>query len=143
MRRRRGRSIGARRAAAGLAGTGLPLIAAGADKALIDDVRVFDEFVGGSLGAGKKSLAITVRLQPVEKTLTDEEIEELLGLDEEVGEPPGVEHRLALRTGGEQLPAPSIEAAVQVGDKIQRPCGQDLVETGAQGREDMDGTLIG
>jgi len=49
--------------------------AAGADKALIDDVRVFDEFVGGSLGEGKKSLAITVRMQPVEKTLTDEEIE--------------------------------------------------------------------
>ncbi|MDU8943954.1 phenylalanine--tRNA ligase subunit beta [Ovoidimarina sediminis] len=49
--------------------------AQGADKALIGDVRVFDEFVGGSLGEGKKSLAITVRLQPVEKTLTDEEIE--------------------------------------------------------------------
>ena len=49
--------------------------AAGADKALIADVRVFDEFVGGSLGEGKKSLAITVRLQPVEKTLTEKEIE--------------------------------------------------------------------
>jgi phenylalanyl-tRNA synthetase beta chain len=49
--------------------------AAGADKALIEDVRVFDEFIGGSLGEGKKSLAITVRMQPVEKTLTDDEIE--------------------------------------------------------------------
>ena len=49
--------------------------AAGADKALIEDVRVFDEFIGGSLGEGKKSLAITVRMQPTEKTLTDEEIE--------------------------------------------------------------------
>ncbi|MCC1495122.1 phenylalanine--tRNA ligase subunit beta [Cognatishimia sp. F0-27] len=49
--------------------------ASGADKALIDDVRVFDEFVGGSLGAGKKSLAITVRLQPSDKTLTEKEIE--------------------------------------------------------------------
>jgi len=49
--------------------------AAGADKTLIDEVRVFDEFVGGSLGAGKKSLAIAVRLQPVDKTLTDEEID--------------------------------------------------------------------
>ncbi|MGV6849405.1 MAG: phenylalanine--tRNA ligase subunit beta-related protein, partial [Marinibacterium sp.] len=47
----------------------------GADKTLIDDVRVFDEFIGGSLGEGRKSLAITVRLQPVEKTLTDAEIE--------------------------------------------------------------------
>ena len=35
--------------------------AAGADKALIDDVRIFDEFIGGSLGEGKKSLAMTVR----------------------------------------------------------------------------------
>jgi phenylalanyl-tRNA synthetase beta chain len=29
--------------------------AQGADKALIADVRVFDEFIGGSLGEGKKS----------------------------------------------------------------------------------------
>ena len=49
--------------------------AAGADKALIESVRVFDEFVGGSLGAGKKSLAITVRMQPVDRTLTEAEIE--------------------------------------------------------------------
>ncbi|KKL45504.1 hypothetical protein LCGC14_2355020, partial [marine sediment metagenome] len=34
--------------------------AKGADKNLIEDVRVFDEFIGGSLGEGKKSLAITV-----------------------------------------------------------------------------------
>jgi phenylalanyl-tRNA synthetase beta chain len=51
--------------------------ARGADKALIEDVRVFDEFVGGSLGEGKKSLAITVRIQPSEKTLTEEEIESI------------------------------------------------------------------
>ncbi|CUH78256.1 phenylalanine--tRNA ligase subunit beta [Tropicibacter naphthalenivorans] len=49
--------------------------AAGADKALIDDVRVFDEFIGGSLGEGKKSLAITVRLQPTDKTLKEKDIE--------------------------------------------------------------------
>jgi phenylalanyl-tRNA synthetase beta chain len=49
--------------------------AAGADKALIDDVRVFDEFIGGNLGEGKKSLAITVRLQPTEKTLKDADID--------------------------------------------------------------------
>lgn len=49
--------------------------AAGADKALIADVRVFDEFIGGSLGEGKKSLAITVRLQPTEATLKDADIE--------------------------------------------------------------------
>ncbi|MCV2890811.1 phenylalanine--tRNA ligase subunit beta [Ruegeria aquimaris] len=49
--------------------------AAGADKALIEDVRVFDEFIGGSLGEGKKSLAITVRLQPTEATLKEKDIE--------------------------------------------------------------------
>ncbi|MCM2562190.1 phenylalanine--tRNA ligase subunit beta [Lutimaribacter sp. EGI FJ00015] len=49
--------------------------AAGADKALIENVRVFDEFIGGSLGEGKKSLAITVRLQPTEKTLKEADIE--------------------------------------------------------------------
>jgi len=51
--------------------------AAGADKALIADVRVFDEFVGGSLGAGKKSLAVAVRLQPTEATLKEADIESL------------------------------------------------------------------
>ena len=49
--------------------------AAGADKALISDVRVFDEFIGGSLGEGRKSLAITVRLQPRDATLTEKDIE--------------------------------------------------------------------
>ncbi|PIE10766.1 MAG: phenylalanine--tRNA ligase subunit beta [Rhodobacterales bacterium] len=49
--------------------------AAGADKALIDDVRVFDEFIGGALGEDRKSLAITVRLQPQDATLTDEQID--------------------------------------------------------------------
>ncbi len=49
--------------------------AAGADKALIEDVRVFDEFIGGSLGEGKKSLAVTVRLQPTERTLQEKDIE--------------------------------------------------------------------
>ncbi|MEM8593180.1 MAG: phenylalanine--tRNA ligase subunit beta, partial [Pseudomonadota bacterium] len=49
--------------------------AMGADKALIEEVRVFDEFIGGSLGEGKKSLAVTVRLQPREATLKDAEID--------------------------------------------------------------------
>jgi len=49
--------------------------AAGADKAMIGGVRVFDEFIGGSLGEGKKSLAITVRIEPQDKTLTEAEIE--------------------------------------------------------------------
>ena len=53
--------------------------AAGADKALIEEVRVFDEFIGGSLGEGKKSIAVTVRLQPTEKTLKEADIEAVAG----------------------------------------------------------------
>ncbi len=53
--------------------------AQGADKALIESVRVFDEFNGekaeAQMGKGKKSIAVTIRLQPTEKTLTDAEIE--------------------------------------------------------------------
>ena len=53
--------------------------ALGADKALITDVRVFDQFTGeraeAQMGAGKKSIALTVRLQPTTATLTDAEIE--------------------------------------------------------------------
>ena len=53
--------------------------ALGADKALIETVRVFDEFAGekaeAQMGAGRKSLAIAVRLQPQGKTLTEEELE--------------------------------------------------------------------
>ena len=48
--------------------------AAGADKELIEEVRVFDEFAGGALAEGKKSLAITMRLQPKEATLKEDEI---------------------------------------------------------------------
>ena len=49
--------------------------ASSADKSLIDTVRVFDEFSSEALGAGKKSLAITVRLQPVETTLTEADLD--------------------------------------------------------------------
>ncbi len=49
--------------------------ALGADKKLITNVTVFDLYEGEGVGAGKKSLAIEVTLQPREKTLTDEEIE--------------------------------------------------------------------
>ena len=49
--------------------------AMGADKELISDVRVFDEFIGGSLGEGRKSIAITVRMQPRDATLKDKDIE--------------------------------------------------------------------
>jgi phenylalanyl-tRNA synthetase beta chain len=53
--------------------------ARGADKALISDVSVFDVFAGpraeAQMGAGRKSLAIAVRLQPTAATLTEAEIE--------------------------------------------------------------------
>lgn len=51
--------------------------AAGADKNLISDIRVFDLFEGPSLGEDKKSVAIEVQLQPTDKTLTDEQIAEV------------------------------------------------------------------
>jgi len=47
----------------------------GADKALIEDVALFDIYKGAGVPDGKKSLALEVTLQPREKTLTDEEIE--------------------------------------------------------------------
>ncbi|MEH6629811.1 MAG: phenylalanine--tRNA ligase subunit beta [Halopseudomonas aestusnigri] len=49
--------------------------AKGADKALISDVVLFDIYTGKGVEEGKKSLAITVTLQPKDHTLTDEEIE--------------------------------------------------------------------
>lgn len=68
--------------------------ALGADKTLIDTVRVFDQFTGdkaeAQMGAGKKSLAITVRLQPQDKTLTEAEIEAISAkIIEKVGKATG------------------------------------------------------
>ena len=53
--------------------------AKGGEKKLIDSVSVFDVFAGAKaeaqMGAGKKSVAISVRIQPVQATLTDTEID--------------------------------------------------------------------
>ncbi len=49
--------------------------ALGADKVHVVDVRVFDEFIGGSLGAGKKSIAFAVKLQPKDATFTDKDLD--------------------------------------------------------------------
>ena len=49
--------------------------AAGADKALIESVSVFDVYEGKGVAEGMKSLAIAVRLQPRDKTLTEAEID--------------------------------------------------------------------
>ncbi len=53
--------------------------AKGADKALVESVSVFDVFAGEAIGAGRKSVAIEVTLQPRERTLTEEEIEQVSG----------------------------------------------------------------
>jgi len=50
-----------------------------ADRALIESVTVFDVYEGKTLGEGKKSIAIAVRVQPRDKTLTEAEIEALAG----------------------------------------------------------------
>ncbi|MEO0992613.1 MAG: phenylalanine--tRNA ligase subunit beta [Pseudomonadota bacterium] len=55
--------------------------ALGADKALVADAQVFDLFEGAraaeQFGEGKKSVGVTLRLEPKDGTLTDEQIEAL------------------------------------------------------------------
>jgi phenylalanyl-tRNA synthetase beta chain len=53
--------------------------AKGADKALIQSVSVFDVFAGEAIGAGRKSVAIEVTLQPRQQTLTEAEIDQVSG----------------------------------------------------------------
>lgn len=45
------------------------------DRELINDVSVFDVYMGKGVDPGKKSVAINVTLQPKERTLTDADIE--------------------------------------------------------------------
>lgn len=49
----------------------------GADRKLITDARIFDLFEGPSVGEGKKSLAVEITLQPVEASLTEEDLKAL------------------------------------------------------------------
>ncbi|WP_330168475.1 phenylalanine--tRNA ligase subunit beta [Bartonella grahamii] len=51
--------------------------ASGADKKLIHSVQIFDIFEDSSFGEDKKSVAIEVTIQPIERTLTDEDLEKL------------------------------------------------------------------
>jgi phenylalanyl-tRNA synthetase beta chain len=64
---------------AGVEAQALVQAARGADKILIAEAHVFDEFAGeraaAQMGRGKKSLALTVLLQPRDRTLTEAEIE--------------------------------------------------------------------
>ena len=46
-----------------------------ADRKLISKITVFDVYQGAGIEPGKKSIAISVTLQPREKTMTDQEIE--------------------------------------------------------------------
>jgi phenylalanyl-tRNA synthetase beta chain len=49
----------------------------GAEKNLIREVTVFDVYAGDKIAADKKSLALSVTLQPKDKTLTDADIDTL------------------------------------------------------------------
>jgi phenylalanyl-tRNA synthetase beta chain len=46
-----------------------------AERALIETVSVFDVYEGKGVPEGKRSVAIAIRLQPKDKTLTDTEID--------------------------------------------------------------------
>ena len=47
------------------------------DKKLIKDVRIFDVYQGDNIAEGKKSIAFNVTLEPKDKTLSDNDIEEV------------------------------------------------------------------
>ena len=51
--------------------------ARGAERKLVESVELFDVYEGKTVPDGKKSLAIAVTIQPLERTLTDLEIEEV------------------------------------------------------------------
>ncbi len=48
-----------------------------AERQLLDSVQVFDVYSGKGVEEGKKSVALSVKLQPKDRTLTDEEIEKV------------------------------------------------------------------
>ena len=48
---------------------------ANCDRQLIKEVNIFDIFSGKNIAEAKKSVALRVRIQPIEKTLTSEEID--------------------------------------------------------------------
>ena len=47
------------------------------DKKLIKDVKIFDVYQGDNIEQGKKSIAFNVTLEPKDKTLSDNDIEEV------------------------------------------------------------------
>jgi phenylalanyl-tRNA synthetase beta chain len=66
----------------------------GLGEALIEDVEVFDQYLGAPVPEGKKSLAYKISYRAEDRTLTDAEINELhQGLVERLGETFGAERR--------------------------------------------------
>jgi phenylalanyl-tRNA synthetase beta chain len=49
--------------------------AKGAERSLIETVSLFDVYRGAAIGEGRKSLAVSVTIQPRERTLTEAEID--------------------------------------------------------------------
>lgn len=49
-----------------------------ADPQLIREILLFDQFKGEKLGAGKKSYAIAIQMQRADRTLTDQEIDQVM-----------------------------------------------------------------
>ena len=46
-------------------------------RSFIDQINVFDVYWGKGIDDDKKSIAVNFRMQPMDKTMTDEEIEAL------------------------------------------------------------------
>ena len=51
--------------------------AEGADKALISRVNIFDVFEGQGIPEGKKSVGVEITLTPLDRTLTEAEIDQV------------------------------------------------------------------
>ena len=47
------------------------------DKELIKNVKIFDVYQGENIGSGKKSIAFSVTLEPKDKTLSDNDIDQI------------------------------------------------------------------
>jgi phenylalanyl-tRNA synthetase beta chain len=63
---------------AGVAADDVLRAAKGADRNLIEQAVIFDVYEGKGVTEGSKSLAVSVRIQPKDRTLTDTEIEALV-----------------------------------------------------------------
>ena len=50
------------------------------DKNLISNIKVFDVYEGDNIPENKKSIAISVTIQSLEKTLTDKDLEKINNL---------------------------------------------------------------